>query len=85
MSVELRVFVRDEALPTWQEWQRALDEAGSGLRMDEFSPSEHTGFVPGKLDGHECGFEYFWEAVEPGEGEEVFAQIGDRQTKMWRP
>ena len=78
MSVELWVFIRDEALPTWQEWQRALDEAGSGLHMDEFSPREHAGFVPGNLDGHECGFEYFWEAIEPGEGEEVLAEIGDR-------
>ncbi len=77
MSVEVRVYVREANMPTRDQWQRAIDGAGVDLRLDEFSTRQHTGFVPAKLEGQKAGFEYFFEAVEPGEEEDDFlAEIG---------
>jgi hypothetical protein len=48
MSVEIIVFIRDKELPNRDEWQLAIDEAGIGLHLDQFSLREHTGFLPAK-------------------------------------
>jgi hypothetical protein len=76
MSVHLYVFLRDSDLPTQEEWQRAVQDAGHDLFFDSFSPKEHAGFLPMQLDGEECGFEYSFRSIEEGEGEEV--DLGDR-------
>ena len=41
-----------------------------------------TGFLPTKLEGQDCGFEYFFQPVEPGETEEVLAEISDRDRSV---
>lgn len=78
MSVEVIVYLRDADLPTRDAWQRSIDEAGISLRLDEFSPREHTGFLPAALDGQDAGFEYYFEPVEPSESEEIGEEIADR-------
>jgi hypothetical protein len=78
MSVELCVYLRGRDLPGRDEWQHAIDSAGIDLQLDDFSPRELTGFLPAKLDGQECGFEYLYHPVDPDEPEEVLAEIGDR-------
>jgi hypothetical protein len=40
-----------------------LDDAASGLMLDEFDPRTHTGYVPAKLAGDSTGFELFSGAV----------------------
>jgi hypothetical protein len=78
MSVELCVYLRGLDLPSRDDWQRAIDAAGLDLRLEEFSPREHTGFLPATLNGEKCGFEYFFQPVEPDEAEEVREEIGNR-------
>jgi hypothetical protein len=82
MSVEVIVYVCDSELPSRDEWQRAIDGEGIDLQLDEFSPREHTGFLPAKLDGQDCGFEYFFEPVNEAEAEEVLAEIGGRDRRV---
>lgn len=82
MSVEVIVYVRDAELPSREEWQRAIDAENIGLQLEDFSPREHTGFLPARLDGQECGFEYSFEAVDEWESEEVLTEIGDRDRRV---
>jgi hypothetical protein len=77
MSIEIRVYVCEESMPTRDEWQKAIDRAGLNLSLDQFSTSDHTGFVPAKLDGKKAGFEYFFQPVEPSEEKEVLMEIGN--------
>ena len=58
MSVDLCVFFSDAALPTRDEWQRVLEEEGTALVLDQFSPREDSGFLPATLNEEACGFEY---------------------------
>jgi hypothetical protein len=78
MSVHVCVFLRESELPTQEQWQRAVREAGHDLVFDSFSPREHTGFLPMQLAGEECGFEYSLNAIDKDEVEEVLAIVGDR-------
>lgn len=78
MSVELCVFLRETDLPTQEQWQQAILNAGNDLVFDSFSTREHVGFLPIQLAGEECGFEYSFDVVDQDEAEEVLAVIGDR-------
>lgn len=87
MSVQLCVFLHESDLPTHEQWQRAVQGAGHDLTLDSFSPREHIGFLPMRLGGEECGFEYSFEPVDPNEAEEVVAVIGNRShvvTLTWQ-
>jgi hypothetical protein len=78
VSVEVCVYLRSRDLPSRDAWQRAIDAPGIDLQLDEFSPRELTGFLPAKLNGEECGFEYLYHPVDHDEAEEVLAEVGDR-------
>ncbi len=82
MSVEVTVYLRDAELPSRDEWQRAIDAEGIDLQLDQFSPREHTGFLPTKLDGQDCGFEYFFQSVDQAEKEDLLAEIGERDRSV---
>jgi hypothetical protein len=64
MSVELHVYIADNRLPTWKEWQSGLEQTGSQLVMEEFDTRSATGFRPCKSGDKVCGFEYYFESVE---------------------
>lgn len=77
MSVEVRVYLRNDKLPTYDEWQHAIEKFGFDLKFDHFTPREHTGFVPVIMNGKSCGFEFFFGSIDD-EPDEVLDQIGDR-------
>jgi len=78
MAVALIVYIHDSEIPSRDEWQRALDEVGTHLILDQFSPREHMGFLPAKLGGQESGFEYFVQRAELPGDDQTRAEIGDR-------
>jgi hypothetical protein len=77
MSVDLCVFLRNESLPTHSQWQAAINEKRLNLVLDDFSSREHTGFLPCRLNGVQCGFEYYFAGLE-GAYEDIKTKIGDR-------
>lgn len=78
MSVQLFVYLREEQLPTRDQWQLAIDSHGIDLTLDQFSTREHVGFLPAKLKGSNCGFEYAFQPVDQSATQEMPEQIGDR-------
>lgn len=78
MSVVVCVFLRDAELPRFEDWQHALDEAGSGLRLEDISPRGHSGFWPALLNGQACGFEYSFGPIDPNSEDDFRIHIGDR-------
>jgi hypothetical protein len=63
-------------LPTRAVWQAAIDAENVKLALDEFDPRDLDGFLPCRLDGLECGFEYYFGPLEE-QDEELRAQITD--------
>ena len=58
--VSTSVFLSHRQLPTVDEWQRALDDAGLPLQLDAgVTLTNFMGFLPVRYRGHESGFEYF--------------------------
>jgi len=78
MSVHSFVFLRDDRLPTIKEWQRALDQFNTGIYLEQVEDlRSHTGFLPARFNGHQSGFEWFYNPV--GEVfDEAPKEIGDR-------
>ena len=66
MSVDLYVYLRDAEIPTREQWQEAIDEAGIDLVLDkEFSVREHEGgFVPVLMGEEETGFEFYLDSLD---------------------
>ena len=67
MSVHLCVYLLGERLPTRDAWQAAIDAAGVPLTLEECDTRILNGFLPCRLDGLECGFEYYFQALEQQE------------------
>ena len=79
MSFDIFVYLQDSRLPSRDDWQRAIDAKGFDLHLDDFSPRTQTGFLPCKMEGNDCGFEYLFYAIEPDEIEETDPlQVGTR-------
>jgi len=61
MSIDAFVFLRDENLPTVQQWQAALDQADTGITLDSIDDlSGHSGYFPVKHRSHDSGFEWYY-------------------------
>lgn len=59
MSMELHVLLKDDKLPTAEQWQRGLREAGFDLALDSsLSVRENSGFIPVVYEGKDTGFEF---------------------------
>jgi hypothetical protein len=78
MSVDICVFLRESDLPSRDQWLRAIHDAGHDFEFDDFSPTEHVGFVPCRMGGKECGFEYSFDAIDHEEDEDIRAIVGER-------
>lgn len=78
MSYELHVYLAGDRLPTRDEWQQALNDRGEDLILDEFSPREHTGFLPAQFKGSDSGFEYYYDSVNDDTPKEIREVIGGR-------
>jgi hypothetical protein len=79
MSVDHLVFLRDERLPTCQQWQAALDDAKTGIVLEQIDDMRmHTGYWPAKYKGHDSGFEWYYGTIaeqfddSPPDGAEEF-------------
>jgi hypothetical protein len=64
MSVSLEVFLKAEKLPARKVWQEAIDAEEINLQLDEADTRTQVGFWPCKLNGTDCGFEYFFGKAE---------------------
>lgn len=65
MSIELHVYLRDLDVPSREQWQHAINDAGFDLKLDElFSIRQHIGYVPAHLCGVESGFEFYLDALD---------------------
>jgi hypothetical protein len=78
MSIVVCVLLRDAEVPCFEDLQRALDEAGSGLRLENLSLRTHTGFWPALLTGCPCGFEYSFGPIDADFQDDLQLEIGDR-------
>lgn len=78
MSVTLCVYLHEERLPSRDEWQRVIADAGGSLQLDDMPMAEHSGFLPARLDGEDCGFEYYYEPVDPEQDADILPSIGGR-------
>jgi hypothetical protein len=79
MSVGFYVYLREEQLPSRDEWQQEIDRHGIHLKLDEFSTREHRGFLPAVMNGADCGFEYAFQPVDETVWDDgVPQEIGDR-------
>jgi hypothetical protein len=66
VSVELHVFLDDQALPGRDDWQSSLEANGFATVLDpEFDPSSDTGFRPVRYDNVDTGFEFWLEPAAP--------------------
>jgi hypothetical protein len=78
MSVSLRVYLHEERLPSRDEWQRAIADAGISLKLDDVSTTEHSGFLPVRLDGEDCVFEFHYGPVDPEQDGDMLPSVGGR-------
>jgi hypothetical protein len=79
--MELHVLLRNSAVPTVEEWQRALTEASFNLILDNaLKIREASGYSPAIYNGVKTGFEFDLfpasDIMETYEG--IAEQIGDR-------
>jgi hypothetical protein len=78
MSVDCFLFLRDKRLPSIQQWQKSLDELNVGIVLDHVEDlREHTGYLPAKFKGKDCGFEWFYSPAEEAFGD-LPEDVGDR-------
>jgi hypothetical protein len=78
MSVNWYVYLRDEDLPSYEQWQQEIDRRAIDLKLDKFSPRDQFGFLPAKFNGAECGFEYSFGDVDETANDGPLEEIGNR-------
>jgi hypothetical protein len=79
VSVSQFVFLRDDRLPTVEQWQTALDRAGAGITLDPVGDLRlHRGFLPARHRDHPAGFEWYYGTVARVLGGPPPAGVGDR-------
>jgi hypothetical protein len=50
MSLEMRVFLQKQSVPTKASWQAAVDSLGLPLRLSpDLDPIHNTGFSPSEI------------------------------------
>src|SRR5581483_1518988 len=66
MSVVIQVFLAGERMPAPEAWTAALRAHGFDADLDtDFDVRDSTGFRPCKYEGHDAGFEYYFEPAGP--------------------
>jgi hypothetical protein len=61
MSLDSFVILRDDRLPSLEEWQRAIDSLGVDISLDSIDNlRKHSGYLPAKFNGLDSGFEWFY-------------------------
>jgi len=80
MSVDHVVFVRDDRLPTLEQWQAALARADSGIVLEKIDDLRaHTGYLPASHRGHDSGFEWYYGTIDEWFDGDPPEGLGDRQ------
>jgi len=78
MSIDTIVILRDDRLPTRDQWQQALEAAGMGIVLDGVDDlRRHSGFLPARFRGTDSGFEWFYGRIGDILGDKPDA-AGDR-------
>jgi hypothetical protein len=58
MSIEQYAFIKKSLVPSWNDWQKAINKLGLPIEIDpELKPNEDSGFLPCKLKNVKTGFE----------------------------
>ena len=71
MSVDSFFFVRDDKLPTIQQWQAALDEAGVGIMLEDVGDlRKHSAYLPATHRGQPSGFEWYYGPIAENFGDD---------------
>jgi hypothetical protein len=79
--MEIHVLLQDSALPTREQWQTGIAEAGFNLTLDEtLDVRQSTGYSPAVYEGVATGFEFdIFPATDITESYEGVAErIGER-------
>ena len=64
MSVDTFAFLRDDRLPTIEQWQDALAREDVGIELENVgSLREHNGYLPAMHRGHQSGFEWYYGSI----------------------
>jgi hypothetical protein len=82
MSVELVVYLAADQMPSCDRWQKAMDADRIPVQMDPFDTLEHSGFLPVKLNGASCGFEYSIGDIDQVELRSIGTPIGNRDCRV---
>jgi hypothetical protein len=65
MSLEMRVFLQKQKVPTKASWQAAVDSLGLPFRLSpDLDPIHDTGFSPSEIKGLKSGFEVHSEPAD---------------------
>jgi hypothetical protein len=64
VSVSVSVFLKQGTMPTPAVWQEALRRHGFDLKLDDFDPASHSGFLPAQYRGRPAGFEFYRDIIE---------------------
>ena len=79
MSVDSFFFIRDDRLPTVQQWQSALDSAGVGIVLGNIGDlRKHSGYLPAKRRELTTGFEWVYGSLAETYGGDPLEGLGDR-------
>lgn len=78
MSVDSFVFLRDDRLPSIEQWQHGLDELGIDISLDQIDDLRaHEGYLPATFKGEDSGFEWYYGPADETFGEQP-PRAGDR-------
>jgi hypothetical protein len=65
MAQEQHAFIQKDRVPTAQQWQKAIYDAGYDLKINEgFEAFAHSGFLPCQLYGASSGVEVYYDLTK---------------------
>ncbi|MGD9644623.1 MAG: hypothetical protein AB7U73_02860 [Pirellulales bacterium] len=80
MSVDTFAFLRDDRLPTIEQWQDALARENLDIVLENVGGlREHIGYLPATHRGQQSGFEWFYGSIADVYGDPAPSGLGDRQ------
>ena len=73
MSIETVVVFSRARQVSPEAWQARITTLGWNLQLDtEFDPLQFSGFLPCRLEGQACGFEYWLDPLEEESRDELW-------------
>ena len=78
--------MRDDRLPTVQQWQEAIDALCGSVVLDPVNDLRtHTGYLPARFRGQDSGFEWYYDPIkdaidDPPEKAELYSHAASLVT-----